>query len=236
MDWLAPLAASGNLHPGLPLPGWRLRRVVATDRHRWDCSIGADFRLVLPAALNVLVLSASALATSLTSTRHRKNAIIQQLMRPRARTKSNLDRRRPRAPRRERCWGEATFPGQRVARRNSEDLARVDVTDLMLAEMNEPFEIFLDYEIPTASSVQLADAKELAEMIKTASWPSMLLRRYETVKIEPGKVTILLSERPVANWVINGIKEVTQKWMKQRGHRQVRVRVEGAEAEIPFTA
>ena len=41
----------------------------------------------------------------------------------------------------------------------------------------------------------------------------MLLRRYETVKIEPGKVTILLSERPVANWVINGIKEVTQKWM-----------------------
>jgi hypothetical protein len=52
--------------------------------------------------------------------------------------------------------------------------------DLMLAEMSEPFEIFLDYEMPTTSSVQLADAKELAEMIKTASWPSMLLR--ESVK------------------------------------------------------
>jgi hypothetical protein len=108
--------------------------------------------------------------------------------------------------------------------------------DLMLAEMSEPFEIFLDYEMPTTSSVQLADAKELAEMIKTASWPSMLLRRYETIKIEPGKLTILLSERPVADWVINGIKEVTQKWMKQRGHRQVRVKIEGAEAEIPFPA
>jgi hypothetical protein len=69
--------------------------------------------------------------------------------------------------------------------------------DLMLAEMSEPFEIFLDYEMPTTSSVQLADAKESAEMIKTASWPSMLLRRYETIKIEPGKLTILLSERPV---------------------------------------
>ena len=106
----------------------------------------------------------------------------------------------------------------------------------MLAEMSEPFEIFLDYEMPTASSVQLADAKELAEMIKTASWPSMLLRRYETVKIEPARVTVLLSEHPVANWVINGIKEVTQKWMKQRGHRQVRVKIEGAEVEIPFPA
>ena len=102
--------------------------------------------------------------------------------------------------------------------------------------MSEPFEIFLDYEAQTPSSVQLADAKELAEMIKTASWPSMLLRRYETVKIEPGRVTILLSEHPVANWVINGIKEVTQKWMKQRGHRQVRVKIEGAEVEIPFPA
>ena len=28
--------------------------------------------------------------------------------------------------------------------------------DLMLAEMSEPFEIFLDYEMPTTSSVQLA--------------------------------------------------------------------------------
>jgi hypothetical protein len=102
--------------------------------------------------------------------------------------------------------------------------------------MSEPFEIFLDYETQTPSSVQLADAKELAEMIKTASWPSMLLRRYERVTIEPGKVTILLSEHPVANWVINGIKEVTQKWMKQRGHRRVRAKVEGAEAEIPFPA
>jgi len=102
--------------------------------------------------------------------------------------------------------------------------------------MSEPFEIFLDYEAQTPSSVQLADAKELAEMIKTASWPSMLLRRFETVTIEPGKVTILLSERPVADWVINGIKEVTLRWMKQRGHRQVRVKVEGAEAEIAFTA
>jgi hypothetical protein len=35
----------------------------------------------------------------------------------------------------------------------------------------------------------------------------MLLRRYETIKIEPGKLTILLSERPVADWVINGIKD-----------------------------
>jgi hypothetical protein len=26
----------------------------------------------------------------------------------------------------------------------------------------------------------------------------------ETVKIEPGKVTILLSELPVADWVVNG--------------------------------
>ena len=90
--------------------------------------------------------------------------------------------------------------------------------------------------MPTTSSVQLADAKELAEMIKTASWPSMLLRRYETIKIEPGKLTILLGERPVADWLINGITEVTEKWMKQRGHRQVRVKVEGAEAEIPFPA
>ena len=29
----------------------------------------------------------------------------------------------------------------------------------------------------------------------------------ETVKIEPGKVTILLGEHPLANLVINGIKE-----------------------------
>jgi hypothetical protein len=105
-----------------------------------------------------------------------------------------------------------------------------------VAEMSEPFEIFLDYETPTASSVQLADAKELAEMIKTASWPSILLRRYETIKIEPGKVTILLSEHPVADWVVYGIKEVIQKWMIQRGHRQVRVKVDAAETEIPFSA
>jgi hypothetical protein len=102
--------------------------------------------------------------------------------------------------------------------------------------MSETFEIFLDYESEKPSSVQLADAKELAEMIKTASWPSMLLRRYETVKIEPGKVTILLSELPVADWVVNGIKEAIQKWLKQRGHRQVRVKVDGAETEIPFSA
>ena len=77
--------------------------------------------------------------------------------------------------------------------------------------MCEPFEIFLDYETQPPPSVQSADAKELAEMIKTASWPSMLLRRYETVKIEPGKVTILLGEHLFANWIINGIKEVIQK-------------------------
>ena len=77
--------------------------------------------------------------------------------------------------------------------------------------MRESFEIFLDYETQPPPSVQLADAKELAEMIKTASWPSILLRRYETVKIEPGKVTILLGEHLFANWIINGIKEVIQK-------------------------
>jgi hypothetical protein len=105
-----------------------------------------------------------------------------------------------------------------------------------IAEMSEPFEIILDYETPTVSSVQLADAKELAGLIKTASWPSILLRRYETIKIEPGKVTILLSERPAADWVIDGIKEMIQKWMMQRGHRQVRVKADGAETEISFSA
>jgi hypothetical protein len=158
-------------------------------------------------------------------------------MRPRARTKANLDRRRSKSAEAIAAVGAKLAPlGAGFARRKSQDFARGRFARFVLAEMSEPFEIFLDYEAQTPSSAQLADAKELAEMIKTASWPSMLLRRFETVTIEPGKVTILLSERPVADWVINGIKEVTLRWMKQRGHRQVRVKVEGAEAEIAFTA
>jgi hypothetical protein len=58
-------------------------------------------------------------------------------------------------------------------------------------------------------------ANELAEMIKTGVVAKEV---FETLKIEPGKVTILLSHHPLANLVISGVKEVTQKWMKQRAH------------------
>jgi hypothetical protein len=105
------------------------------------------------------------------------------------------------------------------------------LTPIDVVEMSEPFGIFLDYESQTPSSVQLADANELAEMIKTGVVAEDVI---ETLKIEPGKVTILLSHHPLASLVISGVKEVTQKWMKQRGHRQVRVKIEGAEVEIPF--
>ena len=79
----------------------------------------------------------------------------------------------------------------------------------------------------------MANANELAEMIKAGILAKEVI---ETVKIRPGNVTILLRGHPVANLVINLVMDVTQKWMKQRGHRQVRVKVQGAEVEIPFPA
>jgi hypothetical protein len=39
---------------------------------------------------------------------------------------------------------------------------------------------------------------------------------------------------PIALAAVADLKVITQKWVKQRGHRKVRTRVEGVEEEIPF--
>jgi hypothetical protein len=108
---------------------------------------------------------------------------------------------------------------------------RARTGSFLRAKMSESLKIFLDYENQEISSVRLADANELAEMIKSGVLATEVI---ETVKVRPGRVTILLRKHPVANLVIRLVKDVTQKWMKRRGHRQVRVKLEDVEVEIRF--
>jgi hypothetical protein len=48
-----------------------------------------------------------------------------------------------------------------------------------------------------------------------------------------GKVTVLF-QQVITSAAIAELKAIVQKWMKDRWHRKVRVRVGGVEEQIPF--